>query len=95
MHKDLRLATASANTAKRQHRTRILAKHLRYSIEMLRDVLPRKHAEKWYLEASNLQSRLGRTRDLLRASTLAEELQVSSAIAEHLQSIVNDRTGQA
>lgn len=94
IHKKLRQTKARANTPKSLHRTRILAKHLRYSIEMLREVLPRRRAEKWHLEASNLQSRIGRTRDLLRASTLAEELQLSHDIAKHLHSIVHDRTGQ-
>jgi len=93
MHRRMRKAKANADTAPSQHRVRILAKHVRYSIEMLRDVLPHKTAEKWHLEAINLQTRIGQTRDVVRANALARELELPSDIAERLQSIASSPTG--
>jgi len=60
---------------------------------MLRDVLPHKTAEKWHLEAINLQTRIGQTRDMVRANALARELELPSDIAERLQSISSSPTG--
>lgn len=89
LHQRLSDAHKRAETAQSQHRTRILAKQLRYNIDMLHDVLPRKMTKDWYLQATNLQSRIGRTRDLLRASALARELNVPRDIAERLQYIIS------
>lgn len=86
MHKTMRNARVHADTVQSQHRVRILAKRLRYSIEMLRDFLPHKAAEKWHLEAIELQTRIGQTRDMVRANALARELKVPPGIAERLQS---------
>lgn len=94
MHKKLKVTKINSDTAQSQHRTRILAKRLRYSIEALSDVLPRKMARDWYLEASELQTRIGRTRDILRASTLAVELKVPKDIAQHLKDIASDLAQQ-
>jgi hypothetical protein len=59
---------------------------------MLRDVLPHKLAREWHLEASELQTRIGQTRDLMRAASLALELKVPQSITVRLQSIANMQT---
>ena len=54
----------------RQHRVRILAKRLRYSVHALAPILP-KHLQQQHRVAQALQERLGTERDLLQARHLA------------------------
>jgi CHAD domain-containing protein len=90
LHKRLDDLSKRPETAKRQHQVRILAKQLRYNIDMLREVLPRKMTKKWYLRAADLQASIGKTRDILRAGTLAGEINVPSDIANRLQYITSN-----
>lgn len=67
------------------HRVRLLAKRLRYGIEMLRAQLPPRHAQQWHQQASQLQLRLGATRDITQASLLLAQLPVDASLAEFLR----------
>ena len=88
LRKELSRAKQSADTEQHQHRTRICAKTLRYSIEMLEPALPHKQAKDWHREATQLQSGIGRGRDLVRAVTLAQELGVPTNVVQRLRSMV-------
>jgi inorganic triphosphatase YgiF len=68
----------------RQHRSRILAKRLRYGVEDLRSLLPRRQAERWHEQASGLQSGLGAERDLAQALQLARRLELDPGVADYL-----------
>jgi inorganic triphosphatase YgiF len=70
-----------------QHRVRILAKRQRYAIEALRPLLPSHRAERWYQQATHLQTTLGATRDLMTASTLATTLEANRGLAEFLRGV--------
>lgn len=70
-----------------QHRVRILAKRMRYAIEALRPLLPRRRTRQRYKEAMGLQSGIGATRDLTQAATLATRLEADRGIAEFLRGV--------
>ncbi|NVO07667.1 MAG: CHAD domain-containing protein, partial [Rhodoferax sp.] len=59
---------------KAQHRLRIQSKRLRYGVESLRSLLPKKRAERWYHQATQLQTDIGLARDRLLAIRTAERL---------------------
>ena len=73
--------------AQEQHRLRILAKRLRYSVESLRPLLPRKRAERWYRVATACQTRIGMERDQQQALAIAERLQAPEGIVEFLRGV--------
>jgi inorganic triphosphatase YgiF len=81
-------AQAGAETPMQQHRARILAKRLRYGVEALRELLPRQLADACSQQATGLQSSLGLSRDVARASALAAELGADPAIEAYLQGVV-------
>jgi inorganic triphosphatase YgiF len=68
-----------------QHRTRIISKRLRYSVESLRDWLPEKHAERWLLTAIRHQTHIGRERDRQQALATAQRLQAAQGIVDFLR----------
>lgn len=68
-----------------QHRLRILAKRLRYSVESLRPLLPAKRAERWHRRATACQTRIGMERDLQQALAIAENLHAPEGIVEFLR----------
>ena len=85
-----RLAKAqqAAVTPVQQHQLRILAKRLRYGVETLRDVLPKRLAALCHAQASRLQASLGDSRDMAQASTLVAMLDVDPAVAAYLRGVV-------
>jgi CHAD domain-containing protein len=87
LRKELSRAKQSADTEKHQHRIRICAKTLRYSIEMLEPALPHKQVKEWHREATQLQCGIGRGRDLVRAVSLTDELHLPSDLTEILRGI--------
>jgi len=86
LHGDLKSAIKDGLAGENLHRVRILAKRLRYGIEAVHDVLPQKLAKRWHAEAVQWQSRIGASRDLWRARTLAEELHAQPSIVMYLKS---------
>src|ERR1035437_1927268 len=67
------------------HRTRILAKRLRYGIEALRPLLPKQHTEDWYQHAIELQDHIGRVRDVMQACALVARLNADPDLMEFLR----------
>jgi len=68
-----------------QHAMRILCKRLRYSVESLRPLLPRKKAEHWHHHATRRQTQIGVERDRLRALQLAQQLHAAEGLVEFLR----------
>jgi inorganic triphosphatase YgiF len=70
-----------------QHRRRILAKRLRYCVEVLQPLLPRKHAERWLQSAMRFQNRIGAERDLAKAIETAQRLDAAQGIIQFLRGV--------
>ena len=70
--------------AERQHQARILAKRLRYGVEDLRSLLPKRKAETWHELASSVQSGIGAERDLAQALQLTRCLALDPGVADYL-----------
>ena len=84
----LMLAQAQAETPQQQHRVRILAKRLRYGVEVLRALLPRKLADACIQQATQLQSRLGMSRDVAQANALVAGLNLDPLVEAYLRGVV-------
>lgn len=87
LHQQLAQARKQADQPGQLHRVRILAKRLRYDIEALRHLLPSKRAERWYRQASALQTDLGTTRDVMQAAALVAQLDVDRGLIEFLRGL--------
>jgi inorganic triphosphatase YgiF len=87
VHEQLEWACAQDYSADQQHRIRILAKRMRYSVEALHSQLPKKRAQRWQRQASSLQASIGITRDLIQAAKLVAELEVDRGLAEFLRGL--------
>ena len=87
LHKKLKIALKDFTNPQSQHRARILSKRLRYGIEALRPLLPRRHTRRWHPQAMTLQTRIGATRDLLQAAALAAEQGKDAGLAEFLRGV--------
>jgi CHAD domain-containing protein len=71
--------------AQTQHRLRIVSKRLRYAVENLRALLPKKRAERWCRTATDIQTRIGLERDRQLAVATAERLQAAPGIVGFLR----------
>jgi len=69
------------------HRARILSKRLRYSIEALRPLLPKRRAHRWYQQAAQVQVEMGAERDLQQALEIAARLQAHEGLQEFLRGV--------
>lgn len=69
------------------HRARILSKRLRYSIEALRPLLPKRRAHRWYQWAAQVQGDMGAERDLQQALEIAARLQAHIGLQEFLRGV--------
>lgn len=78
---------ARTRDVREQHRLRILAKRLRYSVESLHSLLPPKRAERWRRGATACQTRIGMARDLLQALAIAEQLHLPEGIVEFMRGV--------
>jgi CHAD domain-containing protein len=92
LHERLQRACRQADTLARQHRARILAKRLRYGIEALRALLPKKRTQRWYQKATNLQTSLGAARDVMQAAVLAGRLEADRGVVEFLRGVATGQT---
>lgn len=70
-----------------QHRRRILAKRLRYGVEVLQPLLPRKHARRWLESAMRFQNRIGVERDLVQAIATAQRLDAAQGLIQFLRGV--------
>ncbi len=87
LHQRLKRANRRASDPQSLHRARILAKRTRYSIDALRDVLPRHKARKWYRQAVETQERIGARRDLQQAIELLAQLQAPTDILAFVRGV--------
>ncbi|MDO9198415.1 CYTH and CHAD domain-containing protein [Rhodoferax sp.] len=92
LHEQLKLARKEAGSPESLHRVRILAKRLRYGIEALLPLLPKRRKKRWYGQATRLQSSLGATRDVMQAGVLVARLEADRALVEFLRGVA---VGQA
>ena len=67
-----------------QHRLRILSKRLRYGVEDLRGLLPKKRATRWLDLATQIQTDIGLARDRQLAFASAERLGAARSILDYL-----------
>lgn len=84
-HLHSELKDARKNSSSSAHRVRIHAKRLRYAVESLQNLLPKRRAERWYRQAANLQLSLGAARDLAQAGVLVARLDVDRGLTEFLR----------
>lgn len=87
LHEQLRAQKKLAVDAESQHRTRILAKRMRYAIEALHPLLPVLHTQHWYAQVRKLQACIGAARDTTLASTLVENLDPGGGPADFLRGV--------
>lgn len=87
LHKKLKIALKQDATLENQHRVRILSKRMRYGIDALRVLLPKKRTQRWYQQATRLQMSLGATRDVMQASVLASRMETGREPAEFLRGV--------
>jgi inorganic triphosphatase YgiF len=87
LHRQLKGALRDTGTPESQHRARILAKRMRYGIEALKPLLSRRRSKRWYQQASELQTSIGMTRDVVQAGTLVAKLEVDRELAEFLRGV--------
>ena len=85
LREQLKLANRSVEAPAQQHRVRILAKRMRYDLEALGKLLPRKRVQRWQAQAMQLQSSLGDSRDALQAVALLLELGTDRGLTEFLR----------
>ncbi|HEX5806801.1 MAG TPA: CHAD domain-containing protein [Macromonas sp.] len=70
LHQALRAAQTPSATPQLWHQARLQAKHTRYSLETLNELLPKQRTQRWLREATVLQHRLGQWRDAGQAASL-------------------------
>ncbi len=85
LHQKVQMAQNNGGTPEQLHRVRILAKRMRYNLESLEDLLPRKRAQRWRAQAIQLQTSLGDTRDAIQAISLLIELGTDRGLTEFLR----------
>lgn len=86
-HDQLKKALAQAHDAESMHRARILAKRLRYGIEALRPLLPKRRAKHWHLQANRLQADIGSARDVQQALAIATRLKLAPSLLDFLRGV--------
>ena len=91
LHAQLKATPKKSETPKRQHRTRIIAKRLRYGVETLRAMLPKRRGQQWLRQASHLQNAMGAERDLQQALRLAKRLKAHTTLLAFLRAVALGR----
>lgn len=69
------------------HRARILSKRVRYGIETLKPLLPKRRSQRWYQQAVRVQGNLGAQRDLQQALEITARLQAHEGLQEFLRGV--------
>lgn len=97
LRKQFKLALKEASTtnatddANSQHRARILAKQMRYGIEVMVSLLPKKRTRRWLEQAIHLQTRIGASRDIAQAGALAGRLEIDRELVAFLRGVAVGR----
>jgi inorganic triphosphatase YgiF len=92
MRKLKRLLEQSIETATDKdslHRARIHAKRLRYGVESVQTVLPRRLVKRWLKKAEALQTSIGLSRDFQRLHQFAADLGAADGLIEFLRGYGN------
>lgn len=92
LHEQLKLAGRDRSSPEGQHRVRILAKRMRYGIEAMRTLLPKRRTKRWYQQAASLQTSLGASRDVMQAGVLAAKLEADRGLVEFLRGVAVGQT---
>jgi CHAD domain-containing protein len=93
LFRQLKDAQAKADSPLGQHRVRIIIKRIRYSIEMLQTLLPKRKSDKWLRKARKQQLNIGSVRDTMQASTLLSKLDVEPQIVEFVRGFAIGKQG--
>ncbi len=91
LHERLKSGLGESASAEARHRARIMAKRLRYGLEALRPLLPRRRATRWLEQATRLQTALGASRDVVRAGALAARFNADAGLVEFLRGVAAGR----
>ena len=92
LHDQFGAAQHGADTLEAQHRVRILAKRLRYSIEAFRPLLPKRQAKKWHEKASGVQTAIGASRDIAQANVIIANVKANRELVEFLRGVAVGQT---
>ena len=92
LHEQLQRALKDTGNPDSQHRARIVAKRMRYGIEALHPLLPKKRTQRWYQQATRLQTSIGATRDVMQAGALVAKLELDRELVAFLRGVA---VGQA
>ncbi len=92
LHAAYRRAIKAVANPESQHRARIVAKRLRYGLEALRTLLPKKRAQRWLQQATRLQTNIGATRDLTLAHAFVARQDLEPGLAEFLRGVAAGRS---
>ena len=92
LHEQLQRALKDTGNPDSQHRARIVAKRMRYGIEALQPLLPKKRTQRWYQQATRLQTSIGATRDVMQAGALVAKLELDRELVAFLRGVA---VGQA
>lgn len=87
LHSKLKDQPVHAHDPQVQHHIRILAKRLRYGVEALRPLLPKRKSRRWLQEATRLQGNIGSARDIANAVDIVQQLNVDAGIVEFLRGV--------
>lgn len=87
VRQQLKCATQNNHHLEDQHRVRLLAKRLRYGIEALQPLLPKKAALRWHQQAVILQSGIGVARDLTQCIEQALALDADGELVAFLRGV--------
>ena len=92
LHRRLKRARKHTDTPDQIHRIRLLAKRLRYGLEALQSLLPKKQTRRWRGQAEALQTKLGNTRDVALLPVLLAGLEVDAGLLAFLRGVAVGRT---
>jgi CHAD domain-containing protein len=91
LHDQLQLALLDSGDSDRLHRARIIAKRMRYSIEALQPLLPKKRSQRWHEQATELQLGIGAARDMGLAIALVDKLDTNPGLLDFLRGVAVGR----
>ncbi|MEO0002981.1 MAG: hypothetical protein RLZZ22_673 [Pseudomonadota bacterium] len=91
LHRSIENSDRDGAAEPQQHQTRLLAKRVRYGVETLLDLLPKKKASRWLRESSRVQARIGAERDLLRAIALLQQQTAGGGLLDFLRGVAAAR----
>lgn len=91
LHDQLQLALRDTSDPDSQHHARIIAKRMRYGIEALQPLLPKKRSQRWHEQASELQLSIGAARDVSLAITLVAKLEIEPGVLDFLRGVAVGR----